>query len=596
MYKGRLMAKTSYSCSTNEKVHFQFHNRNRQINCKQKTYNIAKQVFYFLYQNQTALAVAMWSYVFIEVGVVASEIAFGQKQISDLDSCRNILCNQWNENIDTSHKAPPHIEARCNASDRKNNSLYFFTECMNDLCEYMTSIGKKIYACTSIFNKSQEQSNSAPITDSTEEESNFTLELWNKLCPKKKFRNKNNLRELAYLNKCIKKICRHSTSFKITLDKSVMDWCHNLSVDKLYKLLKKLTKLLDQSQKKKPDESTQANIIGTLVTAVTGVIVGVTTVIGTIITCKAAKAASSMTRIIPSLTSGLQNIIIGATETTKAIIEAGGAAGGEAIPMETLTVMSEVSEAIEHSLSYYSAEETLVESGTGNLGAKPVGTNVGSIAGSIITSVGTNVGATAINTGSVAASIVKSIVPGIAVSVRSPAGEILKSDRGEKANSKESTSIIDRIEKIQQEYLNDFIFGPLEGHNITERQTFRLKYSLSDWKNAFCYYQFPRNVFCRLPLPRHLFERIIMIAIENLQKVFSKNAPGLCYSFWKDLWCNWGKFFDILSIDRNVIANNNTCPWDQFILTVEESSDNLYQIASKIRQNGCYNETVMIRV
>lgn len=596
MYKGRLMAKTSHSCSTNEEVHLQFHSRNRQINCKQKTCNIAKQVFHFLYQNQTALAVAIWSYVFIEVGVVASELAFGEKQISDLDSCRNILCNQWHENIDTRYKAPSHIEDRCNPSGHKDNSLYFFTECMNDLCEYMSAIGKKIYACTAIFNKSRTESHSAPITDSAEEESNFTLELWNKLCPKKKFRRKNDLRELAYLNKCIKKICRHSTIFKITLDKSVMDWCHNLSVDKLYKLLRKLTKLLDESQKKKPDEWTQANIIGTLVTAVTGVIVGVTSVIGTVITCKAAKTASSMARTIPSLTSGLQSIVMGATETTKAIIEAGGAAGGESIPMETLTVMSEVSEAIEHSLSYYSAEETALESGAGNLGAKSVGKNMGSIAGSIIQSVGTNVGATALNTGSVAGSIVKSILPGIGVSVRSPAGEILKSDIGEEANSNASNSVIDRIEKIQQEYLNDFVFGPLEDYNITERQTFRLKHSLSHWKNAFCYYQFPTNVFCRLPLPRHILETIILIPIENLRKVFSKNVPGLCYSFWKDLWCNWGKFFDILSIDRKVIANNNTCPWDQFVLTVEESSDNLYQIGSKIRENGCYNETVMIRV
>lgn len=81
-------------------------------------------------------------------------------------------------------------------------------------------------------------------------------------------------------------------------------------------------------------------------TAVSGIVVATTSIIGTLIRCKTAKAASSVARNLPSLASGLQTIVTGTTETTRAIIEATEAGAEEVIPMETLNVMSQISETL----------------------------------------------------------------------------------------------------------------------------------------------------------------------------------------------------------------------------------------------------------
>lgn len=610
-----------------EEVHEQSTEIHEENYLRNKICTVAKKTLDFLCKHQTILAIAGFSYLLIEVGAVASELAFGEKYVSDVESCRNLLCSELNK-LDSSQKIPPHIESQCHPASSKSNSFYIFKECLNDLCEFMNVIGQKFYACTGMFSKSLSELRSAPMVDSTESteiKSNFTLELWNKLCPKKKFRRKDKLKELDYLNKCIKKVCRHSTISKVDLDKTIMNWCNTANVNKLYKLLKRLTKIIDESQKKNPDEWTQANIIGTLVTAVSAIVVGVTSIIGTIITCKAAKAASSMARTIPSLTSGLQTIVTGTAETTRAIIEATGTGGVEVIPMETLNILSQVSETISHSLSYHSIEDIPLESGvvdieTSNVGAESIDTNIqsigeniapggeaigevvvdslGSVVGSagsaIAGSLGSAIGGTIAHVGSIASFILGSI----GISVLSKPG---KADFGDKVQQSNTVTHIDDIEKTKQKYLDDLVvnttesYTTTESHNITDIQVLRLKHSLLDWNNSFCFFDSP-NLACRLPSPRHSMEKMILVPLESLRKMFSENLPGLCYSFWQELWCNWGKFFDVLSIERNMTQYNDSCPWDQFFLSVEESSNNLYQIASSLRENGCYNETVMIRV
>lgn len=87
-----------------------------------------------------------------------------------------------------------------------------------------------------------------------------------------------------------------------------------------------------------------------------------------------------MARTIPSLTSGLQTIVTGTAETTRAILEATGTGSAEVIPMKTLNILSQVSETISHSLSYYSIEVIPLESGvvdieTSNVGGEPIDTN-----------------------------------------------------------------------------------------------------------------------------------------------------------------------------------------------------------------------------
>lgn len=519
-----------------EKNYQQFNEIPKENYLIKKVYTVAKKTLDFLCKHQTLLAIAGFSYLLIEVGTAASELDSGEKYVSE---------------------------------------------------------------------------------ESTEIKSNFTLELWNKFCPKKKFRQKDKLKELAYLNKCIKKICKHSAIYKVDLNKTIMNWCNTANVNKLYKLLKRITKIIDESQKKNPDEWTQANIIGTLVTAVSAIVVGVTSIIGTIITCKAAKAASSMARTIPSLTSGLQTIVSGTAETTRAILEATGTGAAEVIPMETLNILSQVSETISHSLSYHSIEDIPLESGVvdseiSNVGAESIDTNLqslgeniapegevvgeavvnslGSIVGSagsgIAGSLGSVVGGSITHVGSIASFILESI----GISVLSKPGEVDFSNKIE-----ENNAVTNIDYKMKQKYLDDFVSNTTEKSNITNMEVLHLKHSLLNWNNSFCFFDSP-NLACRLRSPRHSMEKMILIPLENLRKMFSENLPGLCYSFWQELWCNWSKFFDILSIERNMTQYNDSCPWDQFFLSVEESSNNLYQIASSLRENGCYNETVMIRV
>lgn len=587
---------------------------------KQKISTIARRALRLLCKHQSILALAGFSYLLIEVGTMASELTFGEKYVADLDSCRNLLCSELNK-LDSSRKIPPHIESQCHPDSPQSNSLSLFRECLSDLCEYMHIIGKKFYACSDMVGKNLSKFQSLPVVDSvesTEAQSNFTLELWNKLCPKKIFRKKDKLKELAYLNRCIKKVCRHSAISKVKVDNAIMNWCNTASINKLYKLLKNLTKILDESQKKNPDEWTQANIIGTLVTAVAGVVVGVTSVIGTIITCKAAKAASSMARTIPSLTSGLQSIVTGTTETTRAILEAGGAVEAEVIPMETLQVLSQISETISQSFSYYSIEELPLESGNfpieTSLGGKTIDTplnpslenlapagesiggavldSVGAAAGSVGSAIEGAAGTIAGGTLTKVVSIGGSLLGGIGISTISKTG---KSPYENKVEQSVTTAKIEQIEKIKQNYVDDIVGEASEIDNITKEHAFRLQSSLLDWNNSFCFFEFP-NLICRLPSPRHLMERMIRVPLENLRKIFSENLSGLCYSLGKDLWCNWTRFFDILSIERNMTQNNDTCPWDQFLLCVKENSHNLYQITSSLRESGCYNETVMIKV
>lgn len=578
---------------------------------KKKVYRVAKKTLDFLSKNQKALAIAAFSYLVIEVGVVASELAFRDKYISHVESCRNLLCSELKK-VDSSQNIPSHIKSHCHSSSSKTTSWYAFKECIDNLCEFMNLMGQKFYACTGIFNKSVSQipnTLSVDSTESMETKSNFTLELWNKLCPKKKFRQRDKLQELAYLNKCIKRVCKHTSLSTVNLDKSIMNWCNTISVNKLYKLLRRLTHILDESQKKNPDEWTQANIIGTLVTAVSAIVVGATSIIGTIITCKTAKAASSVARNIPSLTSGLQTIVTGTTETTRAILQATGTGTVEVIPMETLNIMSQISETLSHSFSYYSVEDIPLESGVvniqsgSNVGAESMDTHIESMAenialgeeaipqsiveaaGAAVGSAGSVIGGTISQVGAIATSVLGSV----GVAVLSKSGDNTLSDRAEENNA------ITNTEKTEKNYLDTLVVNPTESHNITDVETLRLKDSLLDWNNSFCFFDSP-NLACRLPSPRHSMERMILIPLDNLRKMFSETLPRLCYSFSQELWCNWSKFFDVYSAERNATQYSDSCPWDQFFLSIKETSNNLYQIASGIRENGCYNETVMIKV
>lgn len=598
----------------------------RENKINQRIYNVGKKVFSYLHRNQTASAAAIWSYLFIEVGVVASQMMTSEDSISDLNSCQKVLCAHWDRDIETRNQFSSTVQFRCDSSSGIENSLlpYIFSTCMVDLCGYMKKIGKKFYSC--MLHEADLYTNSNISDWNATEHGEFTFELWNRLCPKKKFRHTDILKEAAYMNDCLIKLCNYYFFFKINLDKHVVDWCQNNNVNNLYNVLTHLTRLVHESHKKSEDADKwmKTNVIATLVAAISGVVVGIVSVIGTIATCRASMFASNVAQNMPSLSAGLKDMVSAAAETARVILEVSSLPGDAIIPPEALSTLSEITE----SLSYYSAEnfpiedlqlnviesemEVIDESLKGSISEIELGHAHRIAGGGIVAGLGTyGIGMLAVGSAKalepVGKTVVKTtnIIP-TAVTVKPEAllGRVVETITKASAafttyteqqpSSYRQPIDVNRLQQIIQEYSHHYIVEPSEVWNIIQRQASQLKHSLQDWHNGFCYYEFPHSLFCKLPSSNKF--SVVNIPLPELREAFSENVLGLCYFFKKELWCNWSKFFDIMATTRSMSRDENSCPWDHLLLTIKEVIDGMHKIDVNGGTSGCYNETVMIKV
>ena len=322
-----------------------------------KSYQVGKNSLRVLVNNQHVLAAFVWSYVIIQVVGTAAE-AIQEGYVYDVDSCRERLCNYWNNSTTLdSEFSSKYFESRCGSSDKEFQSSYSFMNCLQDLCKYTKSIGEKFYACPKL-----------------PEIPNKIVNFCTKLYPKKGAKYLNKLGELSYLNKCIKKLCNNK-KIRPTLDKDILELCETKSVEKLYGFLKEINKSIKKLQKNvgKTDSWTQAGVIGAVVGGVAGIVGGAAGIASAIITYQAGRAATAAIggTMVPTLSQGLQNIAQTTADNALALLRQTTSQVGEMIPMETLHSLHELSADIEeHSLSYYSvAEDPIQKVESGNPGA-----------------------------------------------------------------------------------------------------------------------------------------------------------------------------------------------------------------------------------
>lgn len=174
---------------------------------KKKTCIVAKKIFSYLSCNQIAISTALWSFVFIQVGIAAAELAT-KEPLYDLERCKTLVCHHWNNNTEARTNFSPFVRFRCNSSHPHYAPFSFVDQCMHDLCEYMTNIGQNLSECTQYS-------------------SNFLNKAWNKICPKKKIKNWSSSTEAEYLDRCFIKLCNQYKILQVIIPNRIQDWCAN---------------------------------------------------------------------------------------------------------------------------------------------------------------------------------------------------------------------------------------------------------------------------------------------------------------------------------------------------------------------------------
>lgn len=544
-----------------------------------KTCRVGKNTLRFFVHHKYALAVAVWSYMAIEVGAMAMN-TMREGYVYDVDSCRERLCNYWNNSTKVDSGLPlTYLESRCHPTEEKYEAYYSFMKCLQDLCKYTQSIGEKFYACPKLPGIS-----------------NKVVSFWNKFCPKKGNKSPKRLSEFSYLNKCIKKLCK-SSKMRSALNKDTVELCKTKSVEKLYDFLGGINKSLKKLQKntESTDSWTQAGVIGAVVGGVAGLIGGAAGIASTIVTYHAGRAATAAIggAMMPTLSEGLENIVKTTTETAIALLQQATYQSEGMIPTDTLNELQELSAHIEeYSLSYYSAEEAVPHKGESENHFDPM--NKMEIAGALEgeangAKLGSDRDLTAIGS-----HIIKTFLANISNSATIE-------DR-ENINEATLSTVLSPIEtsKLYFPSTRDALEGSIfsstpASHVITKTWVSYLKATLPYWQDSFCFYEKPTSLLvCRLPLPRHRSEKKISFFMEEIEKFFSENLNSLCHYFRADLWCNWEQFLDLMSAKRNIsFFMDRECPWDQFALSVNQVLHHTYRVDAI---GECYNETMFIKV
>lgn len=642
--------------SSNSDIQFNIHNFQRQKTISEKIHTKARKIFRSLLYYQNALAGAFLSYMAIQVGIAAAELTFGGELINNISNCEKILCKEWNNNTENEDLFSPIVKYRCNSTFTNVLPPYSFELCLNDLCSYVEKAGKNFSLCKSTF-KSSNVKIDINISDHGFPYSNpYMVAVWGQLCPNKDdefldLREKSN-----HINECLKKLCDHYAFYKINLplDNFIVEHCQITNLKNLVKTVGTLTSIIKESQEKaEGNDWTRVNLVASLTGALTGLLTSAFSLVGTIFSYRTAQSSSTAIEIIPTLSSGLRNVMQSVISTSNAVIGTSVAGVAEPIfPLETLEVISEISD----SMSYYSAfsfehpatsvspDMNIIQANRADLISSITGVNVMDVGEEISRS------NPSIHNPAQAAFSLSSFLKGAILSFGGIIGfcigisisEIIKfiyknkNTYSRNNNNLESlmytatdaykiftedvgiedlntvtmsvsknlnsslgefdSSLIKNIDpeyfrQMVQNYLNDYMVHISKGSDIFIKQVFRLRDSLQYWQNALCVYYFPRKLACRLPNPNQLSD---YIPFDNLNNMFSENTMGLCYLLQNQLWCDWGKFLDTMHLTRNLPTDEINCSYDQIVLQIKEVMKGTYQMHLQGSKENCYNETLTI--
>lgn len=553
---------------SNDEIQLNLQYTTKKNGITEKTWNLGKKIFAYLLQNQSAFAISIWSYLCIEVGGMAFQGVPNEKYIYDIDTCRQVLCHHWDNNNITETKMIPNLQFRCDPFEEDYYQPYSFVECIIDLCKYANSIGKKFYACVE-------------STKTNNIKSDSITELWGKICPKIQLRHPDALKELGYLNNCIKKLCKYNHKHQINLDKDILDLCQFNSSTKLYELLNKITESMHKLQKtiETPDTWTKTN---TIISGISGIVGAAAGTAATILTYRASNFAFAVGRAIPSIAAGLEAIARTTTEAATAIVHDALSTEGEMIPMETRNVLNEISDELVHSLSYYSAESQ-IDLEAGNLANFKGGSNV--LSETIVEEAVAAAGTGEAGEGGIGIIVIKSALNVFA--------SLLKSNTNQ-VNNKKVIKTVKTVATSVQPYLSSSLQDCLQSHifssNILKSQIGCVKKYLPVWNKRFCFFKAPELLACRYsPIKKGV---MISIPLDELQKQFSENVYKLCDYFSKVMWCNVNKIFEMLSFTRS-ISLTQSCHWDQLALKIEQDLDNTYKLEAI---GSCYNQTGWVQI
>ena len=560
----------------------------------QKVCRVSKKILdYFVYHKQ-GIAIAIWSYFIIEVGVIAADRNWTDSPLEEVDSCRQILCHYWDSRanfLQASGMSSDPLQDKCETVPKEIRS-YSFMQCVKDLCNYATSLGETFYACpledTQVDNIESEKPN--PI-----------VKLWEKACPTRHLKHLHHLKhlkQLKYISRCIKKMCAARDDF--FLGTEVAELCNTKSIDELYKLLSNINRSLKKLKKSFNSEDMVAttNSIAGLIGALSGIVSGAAGIATLYLTYRATKVASTViTKAIPSLQQGIEGIAKSTVDSAMVALREATPQPPELISMRSLNTMRELTEALEKQSLYYSFDKTALSnespSNSGSSRASGTGTSGAGI--------GINAGGALVKGGSAAA-----LVLGI-VSVAKHDGVVI--NRAGKINNP-ITEVIKKVSTattpLSEEY-NSFSttidpncfynksYVTINPYHITLQSIDCMRNYLPIWNNSFCFYEKSTEFFaCRLPSFRHEFERAISFFLREIEGFFSANDSALCYFSREDLWCHWNRFLDSIFSKRNIgFFNDEDCPWDQFSLKIYETDKNMYTLQAT---GQCYNETEWIKI
>lgn len=585
---------------------------------KHKISNIAKNIFSYLHRNQHAIRAALWSYLFIEGGMAASALITAEV-VYDLDSCQTMICQQWNNSIENRNKFTSNIGFRCNRGASNYEPFSFLEQCMLELCDYMKALGKDLFGCGHFLNTTN--------TDSDEQLQGIPSRLWKALCPKVHLRHNQPMKEITAINSCIQNICNYYSEFKMEVDKSIDNFCENKNLEKLHGLVDRMKKLVHELEKKiqQEDEWTRTNAIATLVTSILSIVGSVFAIGITIVTYKVQVKAANARPLLISLSNMLPSI----AETTAAIRteneantveEAQHVDAMNAFISEAHHLVSDLSEIISHSISYEEEGSEVIENlaseidtGLEETGFAIIGTGLGAdtigVTGSVslgeivlggvdvinknlIKTEGTDTEIDLRPVGGPSLIAGETIIGGSTVNFISMPRSMLKSIYTPQHTSFISSNTYSQWEEVIREYVNDFIYGPFDDLNLTQVQGDRLKNSLENWNNSFCFYQRPNYLFCRYPFDRHRNDSGILIPEHHTRLIADKNLPGICYILLSELWCNWDKIFNLFFNLNNIHPSDESCASDKFFLNTTEKFDS-YTVTA---MGSCYKQTAMLKV
>lgn len=516
----------------------------------QRISKIGRNVFTYLHKNQNIVRASIWSYVLIEASVLASQ-SISTSDSYDLETCQNIVCNLWSDNIESRDFFSPTVEFRCNSSHPNHYAFDFLKECMIDLCQYGKNIELSWEGCS---NFSQEP-----------EELFSTNEIWNSICPKKTFRHNNIVKKITYINSCIKTFFNYTNIFQIKLDQNLYDLYENINVEKINQILFKLSKITDKLNMKIREDHSWTNV-NTIMLMASSTVMNTVSFFGIINTGIMHSIINNSTQELSiylrklDIKNMMNRILENISLLNTMQIEIDQQLVKEEISkifIKVQNLISELYDVFASNFSYLEHNKIIQERPMSQDDKINFIENDDDKIGVISSDV-----------------LLKAILEGPRIT-NIPVVELL-------CDSK----------KIIQQFIDNNRLDNLEGEDIIAMQVNHLKHCLQNWQKAFCYYS--NQLFCRLPEALDSNAKMLFIPHEQMNCIFP-NLHRLCYFLIDGLWCNWTLLLEHFSETENFFSNNANCTWDFVTLKIQQSDMdiNSYQLQAL---GSCYNQTSFFRV